>query len=770
MEHNGLQFPVTPQHSCLGRCGYERAPVGCRCDPECNLFNDCCVDYNDTCNSVQKEFGTLDPTMFTCITLKDTSYIELSSVLLVASCPHDFKELNLRMRCENSSNDLASTDVVKGWPVFDQHGNNFKNIYCAICNGYDFSSLQPWNVNYQLLYDKVSSSNLPVSDECKTEKSLGEVGRRLRFCYPSLISQCPPSYANTSLSTACLAYSANICPKSSKTREKFRNFHCAACNGYNDVEDLPACSPAAGLFGNPTYLQRIWTFAENSRKLEENENKGICSGDNHVFDPYSQMCRSVSCQSYSSTDNGSECVFRHKVVANGTDGLCCENEQTWIMFKISDPGRSNLHAEIIKCFINLLFPDENVVSWSKYQYLGVDSGYMMLKTNDSVCSQAKNMDYLFVESSAALNSCGIDNIHFQYMCTKFPASGECDGLWFTGNATDFARIDGTEVLDVFAYGDQFIVPQLVLHKMSFTLSEGGTSFAKEDAVFMCGKEIRLPQCPAMTLYAGDYNVTQNHYNRTTVSIATIILEESHVTILPDGQLLMCVSKNIVTSGDVFSYSGLLDTVNMMGTSASLISLCFLLGIHGMYSKLRNFHGKCLMSSAVALFWAQFLPMLSAKIFIPHGLCVFLAVVAHYAWLVTFTWMVIIGGNFFHMLILRPMQSREVRESTYMFRFVLPILGWCQPLIIIAVCISLHYLQLDNVYFEYGTSSPCWISGPTANLISFGIPVASYLGINLFLFSWIIIALCRRQRRSRSLRNRRTDTVELQDAVLCMKVN
>ena len=173
----------------------------------------------------------------------------------------------------------------------------------------------------------------------------------------------------------------------------------------------------------------------------------------------------------------------------------------------------------------------------------------------------------------------------------------------------------------------------------------------------------------------------------------------------------------------------------------------------------NFHGKCLMSSTVALFWAQLLPMLSAKISVPHGLCVVFAVVSHYAWLLVFSWMVIIGGNLFHVLVFRPMQSPEVRESTCIFRFVLPILGWCQPLIIIAVCIFFHFLHLDNVYFEYGSDVPCWISGPRANLISFGIPVAFYLGINLILFSLIIIATCRNQRRSRSLRNQNMHVVE-----------
>ena len=570
---------------------------------------------------------------------------------------------------------------------------------------------------------------------------------------------------------ACVAYSANVCPKSSKTREKFKNFHCAACSGYNIIDDLPPCSPAAGLLGHPTYLQHIWTFAGNNREHEENESKGFCSKENHVFDPHSRMCRSVSCQSNSSTHNESKCILQHKVLANGTDGLCCENEETWILFKISDPGRSYLHDKTIKCFSDLLYSEGQLINWIKYQYLGAYSGYVMLGSNDSLCSIANTFDYLFTGHSTALNSCGVDNVYFNYMCAKFPRSDECDGIWFNGNANDFARINGPESLDVYVYDDQYIIPQLVLHKMSYTLSDGEISFIKEETVFMCGKKIRLPQCLAVTLYAGKYNVTHHRHNKTTVSVADTILEESDFTILPDGQLLMCMpTTDNMPSANIFSYSGLLDTVNMIGTSVTLISLCFILGIFGWFSELRNFHGKCLMSSAVALFWAQLLPMLSAKVSIPHGLCVVSAVVSHYAWLLVFSWMVIIGGNFFHVLVFRPMQSPEVRESTCIFRFVLPILGWCQPLIIIAVCISFHFLHLDNVYFEYGSGTPCWISGLRANFISFGIPVASYLGINLILFSLIIVATCRNQRRSRSLRNQNMRAVESEDIVLCMKVN
>ena len=592
VEHNGLHFPVTPAHSCLGRCGYETAPVGCRCDPECNLFNNCCVDYNDTCSSDQIELGTLNPTMFTCVIMKDTPYVELMSVLLVSTCPQDWNESNLRMRCENSSNNVASFDIMEGWPVFEQYGNNFQNIYCAICNGYDFRSIRPWNVSFQPLYNRKHATNTPMSNECKREKGLGEVGRRLRFCYPSLISQCPPSHVNSYLSTACVAYSANVCPSLGYTREKFKNFHCAVCNGYDTLDDLPPCSPAEGLYGHPTYLQHIWTFVGNNREREEKENKGFCLKENHMFDPYSRMCRSVSCQSYSSSRNGSKCIIQHKVIANGTDGLCCENEETWILIKISDPKRSDLHDEAMKCFLNLLDSDYNVRSWNKYQYLGAYSGYVMLKSNDTLCSIAKTFDYLFRGTSTAFKSCGVDNVDFNYMCARIPRSDGCDGIWFTGNANDFARIDGPESLEVFVYGGQYIIPQLVLHMMSYTLSEGETSVIKEETVFMCGKKIRLPQCPAVTLYAGKYNVTHHRYNKTTVSVADAILEESDFTILPDSQLLMCMhTTNNMPSANIFSYSGLLDTVNMIGTSVTLISLCCILGIFGAFSKLRELSRK-----------------------------------------------------------------------------------------------------------------------------------------------------------------------------------
>ena len=199
---------------------------------------------------------------------------------------------------------------------------------------------------------------------------------------------------------------------------------------------------------------------------------------------------------------------------------------------------------------------------------------------------------------------------------------------------------------------------------------------------------------------------------------------------------------------------------------SIFSVTVLFGLHCYFTTLQNFQGKCIMSISVALFFSLLIPMISAKVSVSHHLCIVCAVLTHYMWLGTFTWMTIIGGNLFHLFIFKPLVKLEVRDKRIKYRFVFPILGWCIPLILVSICIFLHS---KNMLLEYGAGAPCWISNNTASLVAFGVPVAICVGINVVLLVAIIIASCFNRRRSCLMQNKQAYSVRTQDVLLWLKV-
>ncbi len=117
-----------------------------------------------------------------------------------------------------------------------------------------------------------------------------------------------------------------------------------------------------------------------------------------------------------------------------------------------------------------------------------------------------------------------------------------------------------------------------------------------------------------------------------------------------------------------------------------------------------------------------------------------AIVSHYLWLVAFCWNTLIATNFFISFVLRPLQRCEDREDSSLYRYILPASGWGLPFIIIVICLHFHIYGIKG--FEYGSSTPCWISNPVANLVAFGIPVAVLLTCNVIFFVSTLTSICR----------------------------
>ncbi|XP_072047225.1 adhesion G protein-coupled receptor E2-like [Amphiura filiformis] len=755
---------VTPDTSCQGRCGYQPGFATCRCDPQCDIFQDCCYDFHDICLSTSVKTGMFDPALFTCAPL-DRDYPNFAFVMLVGRCPANWHNEFIAHRCEHLPTiyENAADRLQLEWPVSDQNGDNFQNLFCALCNGKDLNDIQPWDVKYP--DSTFSRVNQESSGICGSQYELGSVGKRLRSCFPSLIAPCPSlSNVNESIVTLCEAYSNHVCTSHG---ESYKNHHCALCNGVDDVNSLYPCPGIAGR--NSAVLQRIWKFKENSPTSHEHVQR--CADTDTTYDPYTQECRSLSCSPGYILNNKSECIVAVSGTSAVTEGLCCQRQLTWIFFEHDKPSERSadlVDDENILCFLQYLNISGNTSNWKRNRNLGSYSDKYLLQSN-STCNIVGVLDEIF-QGSELFSVC--NNIHkhvvYTFMCSHFPSNGTCEKSWFSGNASQFILVNVTHVAAAFLHNGQYLLPEFTLHQVIYKYDVLRSEIMKEEIVQVCGEIVHPLRCTLITLTADDYTVTWTENQSRAIQFGNISFEQGEYMMYPDGRVQICadhLTKHKVN--EFFAYSGQLALANTIGTGLSLCGLTITFALHCCFSSLRNFHGRCVMILCVLLFFAQLLPTLSAYNSFPSWLCVISGLLSHYSWLGSFSWMTVIAFTLFHIFKPGAMRRNNDWESEPVCRYVAPTFGFGVPLVVVVITLCFHFIHSSLVY---GANSPCWISDSVSNFWAFGLPVGIFLAFNTGLFSVTVGLACRNQRRSRQLQQRQeTIRTFFRDLLLCFKI-
>ena len=212
------------QSSCdESECRANLTRVNCKCDNDCGLYNDCCLDYTLTNQSRPSYLHQL----LECqdmVTINKTDLLFHSSVLMVSRCP---SEMN-NSQCSNQSLFL---------PVTDPRSNfTFRNIYCALCNNITREEVVLWEPQFYCPDITVTClHNITYYDTVLKECDLLTISTDLPF---SQIRTCVPhisTCSNTSSSELehnCTSKPVNLVVDRTLDDEKvYRNHYCALCNG-----------------------------------------------------------------------------------------------------------------------------------------------------------------------------------------------------------------------------------------------------------------------------------------------------------------------------------------------------------------------------------------------------------------------------------------------------------------------------------------------------------------------------------------------------------
>ena len=239
----GFDPPLLPPSCLHPRCdtllNLPTQQVNCKCDSECPLYGDCCLDYKPVNNSLRANTSSSLQTLLKCWTVDFTGDVLRrdggdKSILMVSRCSQPSHPQN--MQCMNQSLFLPVTDSLSNY--------TFRNIYCALCNNISRDQLVSWQPRFHCDRNiAIQLSNLStyekINEVCYMYKLVSKSPLiSMRGCVPH-ISTCPMATdASSQLIQNCTRGQYDLVAAPNDTRVLFRNRYCAQCNGYNDTQCL----------------------------------------------------------------------------------------------------------------------------------------------------------------------------------------------------------------------------------------------------------------------------------------------------------------------------------------------------------------------------------------------------------------------------------------------------------------------------------------------------------------------------------------------------
>lgn len=317
--------------SCLEEIsrGFPLKDRNCACDDLCLEYGDCCIDAPGlTTWTGAPGHGCFE---------MDHLLEEGMGIYMKDSCPpsYDGPE-EIRILCESGTTVEDSPDPLGSLPATDKvTGMTFKNYYCTICNG-QVGNVTLWspklvcpsvsdddsvNVTKEVVYQTLKSDNSSwgfylngtngsVSyHNCVLDPIIPlELESKIRLCKSGLVSDCPPDWKDEDTRKMCKSYMA---ARFVYDQDKFRNPHCALCNGREASELSCQFREMKGIDFRKIEPQAFSLLLDVNEAGGENVGRKQRCDPGDVWDMFFQKCRSLLClPGYRRV--GDSCVLREE--------------------------------------------------------------------------------------------------------------------------------------------------------------------------------------------------------------------------------------------------------------------------------------------------------------------------------------------------------------------------------------------------------------------------------------------------------------------------
>ncbi|XP_072022380.1 uncharacterized protein [Amphiura filiformis] len=721
----------------------------------------------------------MEQSLFSCLDPFKWDY----DYVLVNKCPLTWTNSYIKKRCELDEDPTLSSL----WPVDDQSSLSFRNIFCAVCNEIQISKLSLFRVTMKRKED--SGSVQFFADNT------------LRFCNPSTRGNCPNFYENATVREACGAFQAPVrCAEwilavhEIDINIEYKNPFCQLCDNESITLECEHHPTELKFPRFESTLIRIWNFQTKTGQVAKSEQDPILNClKNEFYDALRETCYALSC-ARGFTLQGKECRP--------------ENEIQWV---ITHQNFDETFSEIlfehnntnIDCFLRVLMGgtrnESEVLNATFLNYLGLtvkstpigslgNNGVkkfgisIIISRKESVkLSETLEREMLSVQNESNILQCYETNMPIEFIRIDENNHSEriCSETWYEVAPSQVTLVNNTQLGTVYHLNDEFIIPDFVMYHAKYSYRSASAKATKRDLLVFCGTQVPYLKCPLLTLKTDEFNVSESGdysltYNGRSYSSDSFVLlangqaqicdEKTNLRFFNISDHLLKLSPDIAGSNRKWKpFSGPLDIVNTVGIVLSSISLLLTFLIHCTISDIRNAHGRGVMSLCVSLFFAHIISLISDKVDVPRQACISLAVLSHYFWLSSFTWMSIIAGNLMNTLVFKALQKTEDNTLNLVGH---PLIGWVMPLAIVSTCLAFHFFT--NL-LTYGSGDFCWISNGIANLFAFGLPIGVHLCVNVVFFTKTAYSLLKAGQTSRKLQNS-SNANRWEELVVCLKIS
>ncbi|XP_074647958.1 uncharacterized protein LOC141903647 [Tubulanus polymorphus] len=321
----------------------------CRCDVACQIFGDCCDDYERPMTSLRTSIRREMMQHLQCPL--ETESVIVRKISMIRSCPKRFNNFAIKSLCEGNS---VKDDAFMNWPVSSRvSGMVYRNLFCSMCWDEGGESISYWKLRLECpkqykieyvrptLYGATTVKPTFVTTTVKpeheklfakncTEKLLSPFknGDNERGCYEKMNSG--PCEPDSPFEKNCTRNPVDIVI-SSKTMIRYKNKLCGLCRG--EQTSHLHCRQNTDDFGDShvsvaVYRQSLTMLFDLELGTVNVENKDLIKIQckvGEIYDFVAKKCRSVWC------GDGFEFIRGRCVVATDKNSNSSMNESCIIV-------------------------------------------------------------------------------------------------------------------------------------------------------------------------------------------------------------------------------------------------------------------------------------------------------------------------------------------------------------------------------------------------------------------------------------------------------
>jgi hypothetical protein len=667
---------------------------------------------------------------------------------MIYKCPEHRTFDELRTKCENGPSEF-SYPVADFIPVVGANGENFRNKYCALCNGVENYTM--WNVG--VFTYVIPPEEFDLDMKLKFIENNGGVIEHVsprgeqprRFCFGrNYLDNC--SSADPRLYKACVEGPIEVVTSTRNKYLYFKNFACASCNGYRDAiewKTAQVCTPIL-----PEGFSAVFNL-EGKKTTTDVVRKFCPSGT--VYDPTLKFCR----KGYTITSSGEltdEILillwFKQPRARSATE----INSELENSLKLALSSHFSILGNKISRITFQQQDERNDLFVASFRLTLTPFQTLVMANQNKTSLNAAHENTAFLQLLDFKGNLTLFWKHFSFSVFKVISKRlSCYGEEkLQSNEYEINRENGTLVGN--RTGQIFLLQDYTLFE-----ENGGN-------ITLCLKLV-LSDCEGayVPLIPDEYKIFPNltvYYiaTGTFINFGEYLIDEilnkdqsktsalifsNNVTI----SVCLLLGNNYTETKTDYSTTKISDglrILTLIGFSVSIICLTLLLITYGLFQELRTVPGLNLMNLSFSMLLSHLIWLIGTTHFIGTGTCNVLAIFDHYLFQVSFLAMSVIS---FHSCraFSQPMVGRISNKPWRRFikysSFV-----WLTPAILVAICVTLDKTEAFPV--DYGTS--CWLGTKNAKLYLFLIPLAILLLYNICTFIQTAVSLSRHEKNRRTL--------------------